>query len=141
MTTFAPRIETVTAWGGRFDLRFQVAGSGPALVYLHGGHGMYWDELLRGLSDRFTVYAPMFPGTDPTDTMSIHQVDDIFDVVLAYEGALRDLGLRGVPVIGPSFGGMLAAELAAGFPDLFSRGSCSIPPDCGRSRRRGASTS
>ena len=81
---------------------------------------MYWDELLRGLS-RFTVYAPMFRGTNPTDTMSIHQVDDIFDVVLAYEGALRDLGLQGAPVIGPSFGGMLAAELAAGFPDLFGR--------------------
>ena len=63
----------------------------------------------------------MFPGTDPVDTMSIHQVDDIFDVVLAYEGALRSLGLQGVPAIGPSFGGMLAAELLAGFPDLFSR--------------------
>jgi pimeloyl-ACP methyl ester carboxylesterase len=121
MTTFATRTETVEAWGGRLSLRFQVAGSGPALVYLHGARGMYWDELLRRLSDRFTVYAPMFPGTDPGDTMSIHQVDDIFDVVLAYEGALRALGLHGVPVIGPSFGGMLAAELAAGFPDLFSR--------------------
>ena len=71
MTTFATRTETVEAWGGRFDLRFQVAGSGPALVYLHGARGMYWDELLRGLSDRFTVYAPMFPGTDPSG----HDVD------------------------------------------------------------------
>ena len=111
MTTFAPRTETVDAWGGRFDLRFQVAGSGPALVYLHPAGGMFWDDLLQGLSDRFTVYAPMFPGTDPLDTMSIHQVDDIFDVVLAYEGALRSLGLQGAPAIGPSFGGMLAAEL------------------------------
>ena len=93
-----------------------MAGSGPALVYLHGAHGMYWDDLLRGLSDRFTVYAPMFPGTDPMDTMSIHQVDDIFDVVLAYEGALRSLGLQGAPVIGASFGGMLAAELSAELP-------------------------
>jgi pimeloyl-ACP methyl ester carboxylesterase len=29
--------------------------------------------------------------------------------------------LQGAPVIGPSFGGMLAAELTAGFPDLFGR--------------------
>jgi pimeloyl-ACP methyl ester carboxylesterase len=121
MTTFATRAQTVKAWGGRFDLRFQVAGSGPALVYLHPAGGLFWDDLLRDLSDRFTVYAPMFPGTDPADTMSIHQVDDIFDVVLAYEGALRSLGLQGAPAIGPSFGGMLAAELAASFPDLFSR--------------------
>jgi pimeloyl-ACP methyl ester carboxylesterase len=121
MTTFAPRTETVQAWGGRFDLRFQVAGSGPALVYLHPAGGMFWDDFLQGLADRFTVYAPVFPGTDPVDTMSIHQVDDIFDVVLAYEGALRSLGLQGAPAIGASFGGMLAAELAASFPDLFGR--------------------
>ena len=81
------------------------------------------------LSDRFTVYAPVFPGTDPVDTMSIHQVDDIFDVVLAYEGALRALGLQGAPVIGPSFGGMLAAELAAEFPRSVQSG------DPARSRR------
>ena len=121
MTSFATGTETVDAWGGRFGLRFQVAGSGPALVYLHPARGMFWDDLLRGLSDRFTVYAPLFPGTDPADTMSIHHVDDIFDVILAYEGALRSLDLQGVPAIGPSFGGMLAAELAASFPDLFSR--------------------
>ena len=121
MTAFAPRTETVQAWGGRFDLRFQVAGSGPALVYLHPAGGMFWDDFLQGLADRFTVYAPVFPGTDPVDTMSIHQVDDIFDVVLAYEGALRSLGLQGAPAIGASFGGMLAAELAASFPDLFGR--------------------
>ncbi len=42
MTTFATRTETVEAWGGRFNRRFQVAGSGPALVYLHGARGMYW---------------------------------------------------------------------------------------------------
>jgi len=121
MTTVAPRTETVPAWGGRFDLRVQVAGSGPALVYLHPAGGMFWDDFLQGLADRFTVYAPIFPGTDPLDTMSIHQVDDIFDVVLAYEGALRWLGLQGAPAIGASFGGMLAAELAASFPDLFAR--------------------
>ena len=121
MTTFAPRTEMVEAWGGRLDLRFQVAGSGPNLVYLHPARGMFWDDFLRGLSDRFTVYAPVFPGTDPMDTLSIHEVDDIFDVVLAYEGALRSLGLEGAPVIGASFGGMLAAELSASFPDLFGR--------------------
>ena len=71
----------------------------------------------------------MFPGTDPVDTMSIHQVDDIFDVVLAYEGALRSLGLQGAPVIGASFGGMLAAELAAELP----RSVRSVDPP--RSRR------
>ena len=40
---------------------------------------------------------------------------------MAYEGALRSLGIGDIPVIGQSFGGMLAAELAVTFPGLFSR--------------------
>jgi hypothetical protein len=51
-------------------------------VYLHPAGGMFWDDFLRDLCNRFTVYAPVFPGTDPVDTMSIHQVDDVFDVVV-----------------------------------------------------------
>ena len=97
MTTFAPRIETVEAWGGRFDLRFQVAGSGPALVYLawrpRNVLGRFSAEPIRQVHG----VAPVFPGTDPVDTMSIHQVDDIFDVVLAYEGALSFAWSAGRP--------------------------------------------
>ena len=118
---YGSRMVAVETWGGRFELVFQVAGSGPPLVYLHPARGLFWDDLLQRLSARFTVFAPIFPGTDSADTMSIHQIDDIFDLVLAYEEAIRTFGLQGAAVIGPSFGGMLAAELAATFPDLFSR--------------------
>jgi len=41
--------------------------------------------------------------------------------VLVYEEAIRALGLDRPAVIGQSFGGMLALELAASFPALFSR--------------------
>jgi pimeloyl-ACP methyl ester carboxylesterase len=62
-----------------------------------------------------------FLGTDLSDTIAVHLSDDIHDVVLAYEQALRTLEIRNAPVVGQSFGGMIPAELAASFPGLFSR--------------------
>jgi pimeloyl-ACP methyl ester carboxylesterase len=118
----APTAEKVVAtWNDRIRLRFAIRGSGPALVYLHPAGGLFWDEFLARLTQHYTVYAPIFPGTSPDDTFAIHELDDIFDVVLAYEQALRSLGLENVPVVGQSFGGMLAAELSACFPKLFSK--------------------
>ena len=115
------RTEAVDAWGRRLTLRFEIEGSGPPLLYLHPAGGMLWDAFLYRLAERFTIYAPILPGTDLADTMAIHQLDDIHELVLAYEGALRSLGIGDAPVIGQSFGGMLAAELAVTFPGLFSR--------------------
>ncbi|MDT7749853.1 MAG: hypothetical protein QOD96_3515 [Pseudonocardiales bacterium] len=126
MTTTSPNQAAtgemvVATWNNRIRLRFAVRGSGPALVYLHPAGGLFWDEFLARLTQHYTVYAPIFPGTSPDDTFAIHELDDIFDVVLAYEQALRSLGLENVPVVGQSFGGMLAAELSACFPKLFSK--------------------
>lgn len=112
---------SVPVWGGRLNLQFQVRGTGPALVYLHPAGGLNWDPVLESLIADHTVYAPEVPGTSPDDPDAIHLVDDLFDLVLIYEEAIRALGLAGAPVIGHSFGGMLAAELASVFPDLFSR--------------------
>ena len=111
----------VETWAQRIRLRFKVGGSGPPLVYMHPAGGLVWDEFLEQLSSRYTIFAPEFPGTNPADSFAIHQLDDIFDVVLAYEEALRSLELTGAPVIGQSFGGMLAAELGSCFPSLFSK--------------------
>jgi pimeloyl-ACP methyl ester carboxylesterase len=123
-TTSAPEAPTgdkvVAIWNDRLRLRFEVRGSGPALVYLHPAGGLFWDEFLTRLTEHYTVYAPVFPGISPDDTFAIHELDDTFDLVLAYEEALRSLGLENVPVVGQSFGGMVAAELAACFPKLFS---------------------
>jgi pimeloyl-ACP methyl ester carboxylesterase len=112
---------TVTVWRDRIDLGVQVKGDGPPLVYLHPAGGMSWDGFLDDLARDHTVLAPEFPGTSPGDPMAIHHLDDIFDVVLAYEEAIRALDVVGAPVVGQSFGGMVAAELASTFPELFSR--------------------
>lgn len=118
-TTLTDR--TISAWNDRVTMRVRVGGSGPPLVYLHPAAGLAWDPFLDKLAEGHTIYAPEFPGTSPGDPYAIHQVDDLWDTVLIYEQTLRELGLSAVPVVGQSFGGMLAAELAAAYPGLFSR--------------------
>jgi pimeloyl-ACP methyl ester carboxylesterase len=110
--------ETIGVWDGRITMRVKVAGAGSPLLYLHPAAGLAWDPFLSHLAERYTVYAPEFPGTSLGDPYAIHQVDDLADVVLLYEELVRKLGLVTPVVVGQSFGGMLACELAAHFPDL-----------------------
>jgi pimeloyl-ACP methyl ester carboxylesterase len=116
-----PLQRSVTVCGGRLELGVEVIGSGPPLVYLHPAGGLAWDPFLETLSERYTIVAPEFPGTTSGASLAIHELDDIFDVVLAYEEAMHALDVVGAPVIGQSFGGMLAAELASTFPALFAK--------------------
>lgn len=121
MTTTTLTDRTVSTWNDQITIRVRVGGDGPPLVYLHPSAGLAWDPFLDKLAQHYTVYAPEFPGTTPGDPYAIHRIDDLWDAVLIYQQTIRGLGLSGVPVIGQSFGGMLAAELAAAYPDLFSQ--------------------
>lgn len=112
---------TLPVWGERIKMRVKVAGAGQPLVYLHPSAGPGWDPFLSQLSEHFTVYAPEFPGTSAGDPYAIHSVNSLSDVVLLYEEVVRSLDLEKPILVGQSFGGMLAAELAAAFPDLASR--------------------
>jgi pimeloyl-ACP methyl ester carboxylesterase len=112
---------TLPVWGQRLDMTVQVTGQGPPLVYLHAAGGMMWDPFLGELAASYTIHAPMVPGTVPGRPDEISKVDDLWDLVLVYEETLRALGISGAPVIGQSFGAMLACELAAHVPSLFSK--------------------
>lgn len=112
----------LTVWGERLTLHVQVAGEGRPLLYLHPAGGLAWDPFLAALAERHQIFAPEIPGTSRDDHMAIDQVDDLDDLVLIYEEAIRKLDLSRPPmVIGQSFGGMLALELASRYPDLFER--------------------
>ncbi len=115
------RERIVPVWEGRIDLRVKIAGDGPPVVYLHPAPGLHWDPFLDRLAERFTVHAPEVPGTSAGDPGAIRQVDDLWDLVLVYEEALRSLGLERPAAVGSSFGGMLGCELAATFQAIFSR--------------------
>src|SRR5262249_27134530 len=72
-------------------------------------------------SQRHTVYAPEHPGTSAGDPDAISHLDTLWDLVLYYDEVLDALGLRSVPIVGHSFGAMMAAELAANNPERVSK--------------------
>ncbi|HEX6521525.1 MAG TPA: alpha/beta hydrolase [Streptosporangiaceae bacterium] len=113
--------QAIDVWGGRLTMRIKVAGTGAPLLYLHSLDGLTWDPFLSHLAERHTVYAPEFPGTSAGDPYAIHAIDELPDLVLAYEEVVRQLGLSSPVLAGHSFGGMLAAELAAYFPGALDK--------------------
>ena len=98
-----------------------IAGEGPPLVFFHAAAGLAWDGFLDALAKRYTVHAIEHPGTSEGSPDAIHEVDDLWDLVLFYDDVLAALGLSHAPVVGHSFGGMIAAELAATRPERVSR--------------------
>jgi len=117
----APSTQDVRAWNNQITTRVHRAGSGDPLVFLHGAAGLQWDAFLDGLAERFTVYAPEHPGTTLGDPDGIKALDDLWDLVLYYDELFDALGLDAPAVVGHSFGGMVAAEVAATFPRRVSK--------------------
>ncbi|HEX2172761.1 MAG TPA: alpha/beta fold hydrolase [Dehalococcoidia bacterium] len=104
---------------GRIRTRVLSAGSGPPVVFLHGFSGLAWDPFLTDLAGRHTVYAPEHPGSG--DSAGLEHLDTIWDLVLYYNDLLDALDLPAAALIGHSFGGMVAAEVAANNPERATR--------------------
>lgn len=113
--------EIVPVGNGRVDMRVLVRGSGPPVVWLHPAGGFAWNPFLESLAEQRTVYAPLVPGTSPADPDAIDEVRDLWELILLEQEALFALGLQGADLVGNSFGGMLACELQATFPDAFGK--------------------
>ena len=116
-------IRDVEAWDGEVRTKVIVGGEGPPLLYLHAIMGLQWDPFLDALAQHHTVYAPYLPGTVPGDPDAHKAIEDVGDLTLCYDEILDALGLTGQPVaaVGHSFGGMMAAELAATLPPRVSK--------------------
>lgn len=107
---------TLSVWKNQINPKVQIAGSGPPVVFLHGAYGLTWDPFLDALAEHFAVYAPEHPGTTLGDPDGIKSLDTVWDLVLYYDELFAQLGLQNPAVIGHSFGGMVAAEIAANYP-------------------------
>ena len=95
-------------------------GSGTPLVYLHGLFGVDADDALaEALAKHFDVVAPLHRGF--ADLAELDGIRDVHDLAFHYDSLLEELGLDGVPVVGFSYGGMVAAELAAHVPSRVSK--------------------
>jgi pimeloyl-ACP methyl ester carboxylesterase len=107
---------THTVWQGKVRLQVLSAGRGPALVFFHGPWGLTWAPFHDELARDFTVVAPRHPGTSPEAPDDVYHLDGLWDLVLGYDELLDALGLEEVALVGHSFGGMVACELAAHAP-------------------------
>jgi pimeloyl-ACP methyl ester carboxylesterase len=108
----------VAVANGRYNVRVLEDGDGDPLLFLHGINGLHWDALLERLAGRYRVIAPSHPGFGDE---SQQELDTVQDLVYAYLDLLDALDLDGVPVVGHSLGGMIAAELAATQPKRFTK--------------------
>lgn len=111
--------ETVRLPSGRSWHVFR-GGAGPEILWLHGPHGIDpADPFLAALAARHRITAPLAPGF--TDLDELAEIDTIHELALDYDDLLRHLKVPSLPIVGHSFGAMMAAELAAHFPDRAKR--------------------
>lgn len=115
-------VRRLRLWQDRVETEIEIAGNGPPLVYLHGPWGLAPDRaFVARLAEANTVYAPKHPGTSRGDPEAVHVLDGWLDLIV-YHGELFDRLRLGAPaLVGHSFGGLVAAELAAAAPKRLSR--------------------
>jgi pimeloyl-ACP methyl ester carboxylesterase len=93
------------------DLEVRQRGQGPPLLLLHGPHPLgARAPVLDELAARASVVAPSAPGFGGSPRPD--GVDSMYDLVRFYLDLLDELPYERVSLVGCSFGGWLAAELA-----------------------------
>lgn len=121
MTTTTPaQVDERIIRVGAMQGRVLVAGKGDPVLFLHGAGGLLWDPFLESLAVDHTVYAVEHPGANDIEALAQH-LPGIWELVLFYDAVLDSLGLDSVQIVGHSFGGMVAAELAANSPKRVSK--------------------
>jgi pimeloyl-ACP methyl ester carboxylesterase len=86
-------------------------GSGADLLFLHGAGGAgRWLPFQEHLAKRYTVSFPSHPGHGGSP--AAEWIEHISDLAFHYLDLLDELGLGRVHLVGASFGGWIAAELA-----------------------------
>ena len=104
---------------GRFKIRVPSAGEGDPVLFLHGAGGLFWDPLLDAIAAGHLVIAPEHPGAG--DSQGLEHVEDLWDLVLYYNELLDHFVLPWVSLLGHSFGGMVAAEIAVTNPERIDK--------------------
>lgn len=107
--TPAGSIQNVTISGCQTELRHM--GKGRPLVFLHPGDGPEDSAaILPKLAERYEVFAPSHPGFGGSDLPSSFRTVD--DLAYFYLDFLDEYDLHDVTLVGVSFGGWIAAEIA-----------------------------
>ena len=101
-------------------LAYEVVGSGPPLILLHGlsGSGRWWSRNVPVFSRSFRTYSVDLPGFGQSRGVRWSRLDDIADRLADW---LVDEGLPRAHIVGHSLGGAVAARLAARHPNRVDR--------------------
>lgn len=123
-----PELARLDALAGHHDIpgpdgtvRWRTLGSGAPLVLLHGGHGswLHWVRNIEALARRYTVWVPDMPGYLDSAAAPPPTGDDELEPLLAALRATLDWAVgpdTAIGLAGFSFGGLMAARLAARRP-------------------------
>ena len=115
MTNYSSK-QTIQVRNNQFNIEIMKGGSGEPVLYIHGADGFpEWEEYLDQLASSYEVYVPAHPGV--SNSTGLEALDNLWDLVLFYDELIDSLNLQSVHLIGHSYGGMIAAELAASFPN------------------------
>lgn len=93
------------------ELEVEKTGNGPPLLYLHPEHYRHLQKpFVDRLATAWTVFVPHHPGFDGRDPPSdFRRVEDL---TYLYLDLIEREGLDGVTLLGSSFGGWIALEMA-----------------------------
>ncbi len=102
-------------------MSYRGGGSGPVVVLIHGmaGSSVTWEPVMTELTRRYTVIAPDLPGHGDSDkprgdySLGAH-ASSIRDLLVA-------LGHERATIVGQSFGGGVAMQLAYQHPERCER--------------------
>ncbi len=96
---------------GGIAIETVIAGSGPPLLFLHGGDYVAQNApFLDRLATRFRVVAPRHPGFGTTPRPPWFR--SVHDIAYLYLDLIDRLDLNGALLVGSSFGGWIALEMA-----------------------------
>ncbi|ASJ55953.1 hypothetical protein BP422_21845 [Brevibacillus formosus] len=103
---------------GPVDVAYAVEGNGPALLLIHGTGGSYetnWSEMVGALSSQYTIITPNYSGSGNTvDHRERFELDDLVEQNVQ---AVLNEGIEQFHVVGYSLGAVIAAAIAAKYPD------------------------
>jgi pimeloyl-ACP methyl ester carboxylesterase len=91
------------------------SGSGTPLLLLHGFTDTWrgWRPVLPALEEHHDVLAPTLPGHHGGDGFPVHEAMTVAGTADIIERAMDAAGFGTAHVVGSSFGGWLALELAS----------------------------
>ena len=110
-------------WATVFGMKihYQEAGSGPAVILLHGlgGDASNWAANIAPLSKSYRVLVPDQIGFGKSDKPLInYRVATLVDFL---DGFMKELGVNRASLVGNSLGGWTAAAFARAHPDKVDR--------------------